>query len=832
MPKPAGRATLQIVHRLRQIPILTAADPPPADGEYDLLFVPNPLNQMQVLNEFGLVKSRSNHQSPPTSMASYIPGFSWRNGVGANNTPNTDAAIWPIDGVLPSDQFTIVFYIRSQGADYVDQPASRTAYHWSFDVDELGRNGLSLVRVPSSPGTMSLRWNFESLRLEARLGLLRGDIPADTWKRIVCTWDGVVLRVATGDNARNGASDPITTVVGTHSGGSLNDNVALPLSCCLLDGVSGGLFVNGGGPVPANTGGPFDLEGPYIYRYQRSFSSAAVVKGRAIAVDPSMEQGVFPADVGGVLNQYSGMVQQGNASRDLDAPGRDAVIAKASRDGLKTIRFPDLTAFLRFTYTPDGPKNGVSAYDWTDFDSRVTMWTSSGIVRFHADLLGTPLPLRPGAFPFRPVTGIGVRSTTVGAPSSTTRMSKGTLLFISEGSVGEIVHLTSDFPGGAGNMSVSATANAYSTAAVVDIGQPIGRTSGNVGLAPAIDNSAWGQISADVVDRLINVHHVTVVHLGFWNEPRSTNLYCGTKAAYVAQWLAAARAINADPRIPAGVKLAAGESVEWIPTESSDSNTETGWQKAIVEEAAASGLPLPAISYHAYTGNLNLERRLIRDQLAYLGGRGFHGAKVRVGEWNLGLVAASQLDDASTAGSIHPEVWNDEYLAAFAHAFIYEAMAGGVDDMVFTRLQQMDVERAPGAEQQLHLYSRANPPKQYSVGTYFQMLWKVPPGAVKFSCDSNWPDVRAFGAKFGRSPATYTILYGRYRPWRSRSDSGVEVDLEWKQMPYRFKWKRWHVDRTSSGDGALKQAAAGDQTDFPTSVALLPLSAGCIQVVG
>jgi hypothetical protein len=272
--------------------------------------------------------------------------------------------------------------------------------------------------------------------------------------------------------------------------------------------------------------------------------------------------------------------------------------------------------------------------------------------------------------------------------------------------------------------------------------------------------------------------------------------------------------------------------VTWVPGEKSGTATETGWQKAIIEQAATSALPIPAISYHAYTGNLNVERRLIQDQQAYLVSQGFPTAKVRIGEWNINLVAASQVDQTTTAASIHSDVWNDEYLAAFAHAFVFEAMAADIDDMVFTRLQQLDIDRAPRAEQLLHLFSRHKPPTAYGVGAYFQMLWKVPPGATKFLCNSNWPDVRAFGARVGASPTSYFVLYGRYRPWKGQSDSGVDVDFEWFQLPSRFKWKQWQVDRTNVREGVLKQIGGGDQSNLPRMVRLLPLSAGCFQIIG
>jgi hypothetical protein len=613
-------------------------------------------------------------------------------------------------------------------------------------------------------------------------------------------------------------------------GGSLAENVALPSSSCLLDGLSGGLYVNGGGVVPANSGGPFDIEGPYIYRYKRSFSAAAPVAGRTIIVDPSAEQGVFPVDVAGVLNQYPGMRQPGNASTDVDVAGRDAVIHRAAQAGFKTIRFPDLTAFLRFTYTPGGANNGISGHDWTDFDSRINIWKRQGVTRFHADFLGTPPPLRPGAFPFHPTDGIGRQSTTLPAPDGTTRMAMGTALFLSEGAKSETVYLTSEFAGGAGDIKISATARAYSHAVAVNIGHTVRNSSGNVGFAPAIDNAAWGQVCADAVDRLINFLGITIIYLGFWNEPLSANHYGGNQAAYVAQWLAAARQINSDSRLAAsGVKLGAGEPAMWLSSETSADDSETGWQKAIVEQATASGLPMPALSYHSYTGSLNVERRAVQDQLAYLRSRGLPGSKVQIGEWNMDLVAASQVEDVAMAGANHPDVWGNEYLAAYAHAFISEMMSAGVEGMIFTRLQQADV---PGAERRLHLYSSGNPAKAFGVGEYFEMLWKVHAGATKFSCQSNWPDLRAFGAKSGASPTTYTIFYGRYRPWRSQSDSDVEVDIEWDHMPSRFKWRRWHLDRTNAGDGTLKQVAGGDQSSFPRCVNLLPLSVGCLQVVG
>jgi hypothetical protein len=826
LASPSPGATAPIVRALRHIPKLTAADPPPADDEYDLLFAPNPISRDQVVRDFGLLRSSSAHQVPPSTMASYVNGYSWRNAVGANNTATSDASIWPFDGALPTDQFTIVFYIRSKGADYVQQPATRTSYHWFFDVDGYGYNGLYAFRSMSSPASMRLRWQFEPLQLEAVLNLMTGDIPSDTWKRIVCVWDGLSLSIATGDNARHSASPAISSVAGIHLGHSLAENVALPASCSLLGGLSGGLFVNGGGVVPANSGGPFEIEGPYVYRYQRSFSTATAVAGRSIAVDASSTDRLFPSDVGGVLNQYSGLVSLGNASRDQNIAGRNAVISKAARGGLKTIRFPDLTSYVRFTYTQGGSNNGVSGYDWTDFDSRVNLWKSRGISRFHADFLGTPEPIQPGPFPFRPTAPIGFRSTVIAAPVRTTPMKIGTALFIYEGSQSETVFLTADYPGGPGPISISATSAGYGDAAAVNIGIFTGG-SGNAMFAPAVDNDAWGQVCADVVARLINVLGITVVHLGFWNEPLSANHYGGTRAAYVAQWLAAAQKINSDNRIAAsGVKLGAGEPSLWIPTDTSGSDSETGWQKAIVEQASASGLPMPALSYHSYTGNLNVERRAIQDQHAYMRARGFANAKVHIGEWNMDVGAASQVDDATTAGAMHPDSWGNEYLAAYAHAFIYEMMAGGVEDMIFTRLQQSDITRS---ESRLHLYSSGNPASPFGVGTYFEMLWKIPVGATMFSCVSNWPDVRAFGARLGDR---LTILYGRYRPWRGQSDSAVQVDFDWSNLPARFSWKQWQVDHTTVGDNALKQVGGGNQGNLPGSVSLLPLSAGCVQIVG
>jgi hypothetical protein len=394
--------------------------------------------------------------------------------------------------------------------------------------------------------------------------------------------------------------------------------------------------------------------------------------------------------------------------------------------------------------------------------------------------------------------------------------------------------LSADYAGGVGDIGVSATTRAFSTAAVINAGQAIGGWGARA-FAPAIDNDAWGQVCADVVDRLINAHRIRVIHLGFWNEPLSTNVYGGTKAAFVAQWLAAAQRINSDNRIiPSGVKLAAGESSVWDPNDTSAAETETGWQKAIVEQAVASRLPMPAVSHHAYSGDLNLERRLIQDQSAYLRATGFPAAKVRIGEWNMDLVAAGHVDQLGAAANLHADLWNNEYLAAFAHAFVSEAIDAGVDDMIFTRLQQLelDPDRYGPAEQALHLFSRDNPAKPFAVAAYFQMLWKVPAGAMRISCKSNWPDIRVVGARSGTAPTTYTIIYGRYRPWRNQSGSGADVDFEWKHLPKALTWKRWHLDRTTLGAEGLVQVAAGNETNLPSGVSLLPMSAGCIQIVG
>jgi hypothetical protein len=764
--------------------------------------------------------------------AVYVPGFSWRNAVGPNDNPRTDVVTWPFDGVLPTDHFTIVFYIRSKGMDYLYQPATGTFYHWFFDVDGSGTNGLYVVRTASSPTAMRLRWHFEPLILEAGLNLQLGDIPADTWKRIVCTWDGRVLSIATGDNIRQYTSHSIRSIGGNHWSAGLANNVAFSASCSVLDGMSGGLYVNGGGPNPANSGGPFDIEGPYVYRYKRSFSTGFPAKARTITVDSSVSQGAFPLDVGGVLNQYSGIEFSGNASTDLDVAGRDAVIVRAANAGLKTIRFPDLTAYMRFNYSAGAPNRGISAHDWSDFDSRVNLWKQKGVTRFHADFLGTPVPLQPGAFPFSPTACIGRGSTTLPVPARTSKMTKGTALFISERGNSETLFLSADYGGGAGYINVSATATAYGTAAVVNQGKAVGGANREPRYAPPIDNEAWGQICVDAVDRLINTHRVDLVHLGFWNEPLSANYYGGNKAAYVAQWLAAADRINSDDRItPSGVKLSAGECASWVPHATSAEENETGWQKAIIEQAVASDLPMPAVSYHAYSGDLNLERRLIQDQFAYLETQGLPKAKVRIGEWNMDADAAGQVDQPNAIGSIHPDVWENEYLAAFAHAFVIEAMDAGVDTLIFTRLQQLD-DRYPGGEQHLHLFSRDSPAKAFGVGAYFQMLWKVPADAVRFSCTSNWPDVRVLGARSGASPTTYTIVYGRYRPWRNLSGPAAEVDFEWNHLPKALKWKQWHLDRKTISAEGLVQVAAGNATNLPGSVSLLPLSAGCIQIVG
>ncbi|MFN2464351.1 MAG: hypothetical protein ABR573_10680 [Candidatus Dormibacteria bacterium] len=328
---------------------LWAPEQRPPAWEEDTLFLMDPRDEAHVLSEGGrLAGEYSDYFAPSTARAQIVPGPFSRRGVASPGGYGEPRLVYPVDGLLPTDEYTVTFWVRSRDGDLAGAGAEI----------ELLRFGCAL-RLRLGGRLMSAAVGEQVTRID----LGTGSHPAGEWAVFTVTMQGGRLTL------RAPAQDHESSV-----------EVAL-LAATGASGVDGGLTVLDGAPAPHDV----EVAEIQVNRYARSAAVMTARSGPEIRVDASVPAGRLPPYLGGGLGLYTGFRNgQDGANPDTGTAIRDAQFAACAAAGLPLVR---LGGAVSSTPIHDRGPGAVPRYeyDFTHIDDKMRVLGEAG-VGFHLTL--------------------------------------------------------------------------------------------------------------------------------------------------------------------------------------------------------------------------------------------------------------------------------------------------------------------------------------------------------------------------------------------------------------------------------------------------------------
>ncbi len=291
-----------------------------------------------------------------------------------------DRLIFPLDGLLPLDQFTLEFEVTSVGMDLTAQPSNCTYFNAALDA--AGGTSLGVANEGATQMRAVVRVAGSNYFANTLSTLAVGDVPADTPTKLTLTYDGTNLVLRLRDAVR-------TSTNNTHGANAAPAMTTIPWGS---GDHSGGGLVICGGPSTAPSGairiGQFRIS-----RWCRTPGAALLYKGPTITVDAGTTQGAFPSPVSGVFGQYAGW-RDGNVADGSAGGGgltatsiRDQLMAAQGAAGLETVRIDHV--FDRIPAITGTFPNYT--YDWSHVTEPMDqMVASNPDVGFHITLGYTP----------------------------------------------------------------------------------------------------------------------------------------------------------------------------------------------------------------------------------------------------------------------------------------------------------------------------------------------------------------------------------------------------------------------------------------------------------
>lgn len=317
-------------------------------GDFDVLFDADPYDEKTVLAEGGTLQGNplTVFADPPPAKATLAVGKRIRK---ASTTIASGGALsYPVDGVLPLDEWTIECWAQAIG---VDASTLGVSYIWSAFT---GSQSITILTAPTGLLQVNVAIDERTMTsgvlysYTAQITLASGDIPADTWRKISVTWDGTTMRLILGDNAKSGTIAMPTTNMTRPWSGDPRQQAGHVYAGNTSSGQGVGKWLVG------------DLR---ILRYARTYNTAKTAKPATITVDAGTAQGAFPRAVFGVVTSYSDLTWD-----DTDAltSVRDAQHAVLTAAGVPFIR---MGQFSRSAIPAGLSGDTVATIDYTKFDN-------------------------------------------------------------------------------------------------------------------------------------------------------------------------------------------------------------------------------------------------------------------------------------------------------------------------------------------------------------------------------------------------------------------------------------------------------------------------------
>lgn len=335
--------------------------PQAAAVQPDTLFLLDVLDERDALAQgAALSADYTNYLNPATAKVPLVAGPAWRKGVGAS-AGGKDHFRVGLDGLIPKDQWTLEFKLKSNGADYTAQPAGGAFLIASAQIASTRSESLEVTR----PTTGVLRvavLRGTTVQYKCDIALAVGNVPADTWVTVSATLqpDSVGSPTIAAWVDRAGV-----TYTGVFTA-TLENATQHPYSSGDREG---GLAVNS--PFDgATASGPFSVAELHIMRYARvrSGSVGPTLKAPTVSVDATQALDGYPVqDLAGIFAQYAGWR---DLLSDQNAANRDAIIAAAGAAGMRTIRMPIIWDRVGFT--------GNVPTDFSSFDVPMDKYAAQG----------------------------------------------------------------------------------------------------------------------------------------------------------------------------------------------------------------------------------------------------------------------------------------------------------------------------------------------------------------------------------------------------------------------------------------------------------------------
>lgn len=297
----------------------------------DALFVLDPVSEAQVLSEGGrLADEYSRYFAPETARAPLVPGPFGRLGVGQTSGAGRPGLVYPLEGVLPSDEFTLSFWVRPVGP-----VAGETILVQAARVLNVTYDGAVLNVVLKEWGAQAA---------------VETTLPPDEWTAVTVVWRDPALSVFIGDQRVADAA-------------SETDGPRMPASWC-----DGGLLL-----LPGAVNEPsIELAEVVIQRWARTPDEHLLCHGPTIAVDAAAPTGTdWSPWLGGSLALYTGMrVWQDGVDPDVGTSVRDQQFERCADAGLPVVR---ISGAVTATRVRDGE------LDFTWLDDKLRVWAERGV---------------------------------------------------------------------------------------------------------------------------------------------------------------------------------------------------------------------------------------------------------------------------------------------------------------------------------------------------------------------------------------------------------------------------------------------------------------------
>lgn len=340
--------------------------------EPDLLFAPAMRDERELYALNGTTHTNKQNTYSPSVVRAEVESFP--EGLGVTAKQPQGIAVFPLDGLLAMDEWTMKWLIRPNGADL--RAVTNASPICSAKV------GVQYLRVRTATTQIEITLASEDDNLTDAgstrafffgLPISTGDVPDGTWGVLTIVKDGDDMRAILDNNVRTASATSAGVIVRGWDGDVHASSEALGLAI-------------GGNDTTIGADNPLTVIGPFIHRYARTYDKRDQPAAPKITVDADTAQGAFPEHLAGVVGFHTGFSE--TASETTYATVRDIQHDAIEAAGCKLIRLAEFDVMA-----PPTDLDPMTI-DFTDMDTIFNRSFERGM-DVHMHLGYTPTLLQP-----------------------------------------------------------------------------------------------------------------------------------------------------------------------------------------------------------------------------------------------------------------------------------------------------------------------------------------------------------------------------------------------------------------------------------------------------